>query len=101
MINIATVPEVKLHKRQNILCFNFVKNIFAAQYINLWQLESKFNISDILSKHWSYQSVYYNLLKPVFYYKGNMWQIFGDDLLYVDYYTNIDDNDELIIDGKF
>ena len=102
MVNSATIPEARLHKRHNILSFHFVRNIIAAQYINLQHLNSQFNISDILSKHWSYQSVYENILKPVFYFEGDTGHLFEDDTLFVDRYTEIieDDNDALAIDGE-
>ena len=71
MINSSTNPDARLHKRHNILSFHFVWNIIAAQYINLQHLKSEFNISDLVSKHWHYQSVYDTLLKPTFYYEGD------------------------------
>ena len=84
MINSATNPDVRLHKRHNILFFNFVRNIIAARYINLQHLKSEFNLADVVSKHWSYQSVYKGLLKTAFYFKGDTGHLFEDDLLYVD-----------------
>ncbi len=71
MINSSTNPDARLHKRHNILSFHFVRNIIAAQYINLQHLKSEFNISDLVSKHWHYQTVYDTLLKPTFYYEGD------------------------------
>ena len=95
MINSANIPEARLHKRHNILSFHFVRNIIAAQYINLQYLKSQFNIIDILSKHWSYQGVYDNIPKWVFY-------LFDDNSFFVNYYTKIIDydNNELAIDGE-
>jgi len=51
-------------------------------------------------KHWSYQCVYDNILKLVFYYEGDTGHLFDDDSLFVDCYTEIidNDNDELAID---
>ena len=66
MINSVTLPDAKLHKRHNILSFHFVCNILAAKFINLQHLSLQFNIADIVSKHWSYQSVYANILRPTF-----------------------------------
>ena len=90
MINSATLPEAKLHKRHNILSFYFLCNILAANFINLQHINSKFNISDIVSKHWSYQSVYANTLRPTFYFEGDTGHLFEDDTLTVDHYTEFD-----------
>ena len=54
MINSATIPDTKLHKRHNILSFHFVRSMIACGYINLQHLKSECNIADILTKHWGY-----------------------------------------------
>ena len=90
MINSATLPDAKLHKRHNILSFHFVCNILAAKFINLQHLSSQFNIADIVSKHWSYQSVYANILRPTFYFEGDTGHLFEDDTLTVNCYTDFD-----------
>ena len=100
MINSATNPDARLHKRYNILLFHFVRNIIAARYINLQHLKSKFNLANVVSKHWSYQSVYKGLLKPSFYLEGDTGHIFEDDLLYVDKYINVKESDILVINGE-
>ena len=102
MVNSATIPEARLHKRHNLLSYHYVRNIIAAQYINLQHLKSQFNIADILSKHWSYQCVYDSILKPAFYFEGDTGHLFHDDSLFVNCYTGIidNDNDELAIDGE-
>lgn len=52
----STFPYTKLHKRHNILSYYFVWNMVAQDYINRSHIPSKYNIEDILSKNWSYQS---------------------------------------------
>merc|ERR1712238_209349 len=44
--------------------------------------ESKF--SDILTKNWSYQSSYRELIQPVFHHAGNTAALFLDDTLELD-----------------
>ena len=100
MINSATNPDDRLHKRHNILLLHFVRNIIATSYINLQHLKSKFNLADVVSKHCLYQSVYEGLLKPVFYFEGDTGQLFEDDLLYVDNDINVKENDIIFIDGE-
>ena len=80
MVNSATLPESKLHKRHNILSYHFVRNIIAAKYINLQHINSEFNIADIVSKHWSYQSVYNNILRPLFHFEGDTGLLAEDDV---------------------
>ena len=57
-------------------------------YINLQHLASnlasKWNFSDILTKHWSYQSSYHELIHPVFHHAGNTAAMFPDETLEVD-----------------
>ena len=97
MINSAILPEKKLHKRHNILSFHFVRNILAAKFINLQHINSEFNISDIVSKHWSYQSVYANLLWPIFYFEGDTGHLVDDDTLTVNCYSEFDISNNIII----
>jgi hypothetical protein len=54
MINSATIPDAKLHKRHNILSFHFVRSMIACEYINLQHIKSECNTADILTKLWSY-----------------------------------------------
>ena len=100
MINSATNPDARIHKRHNILLFHFVRNIIAARYINLQHLKSKFNLSEVVSKHWLYQSVYKGLLKPVFYFEGDTGHLFEDNILYVNKSINVEENDIIVIDGE-
>jgi len=72
MINSSTVPHAKLHKRYNILSYHFVRSMVACGYISTKHLQSEFNVSDILSKHWGYQNSYDLLLKPIFHHIGNV-----------------------------
>ena len=70
-IGSCTVPESKLNKRHNILSYHFVRNTIACKFINLQHVSSEWNMANVVSKHWSYQKVYNNILKPVLHYKGN------------------------------
>ena len=86
MINSQTVPEAKLHKRHNILSFHYVRSMISRGYINLQHLSLEWNFADILTKNWSYQSSYYELIQPVhvFCHSGNTAALFLDDTLEVD-----------------
>ena len=47
--------------------------------MNLNHIPSKDNVADIVTKHWSYGSVYKRLLKPIFHHKGDTSSLFVDD----------------------
>ena len=79
MINSASFPHARLHKRHNILTFHFVRSMISREFIALNHLCSENNLSDILTKHWSHTSVY-NLLKPAFYHRGNTADLYEDDM---------------------
>ena len=84
MIDSSTVPEAKLHKRHNILSFHYVRSMISWGYINLQHLASEWNFADILTKNWSCQSSYYELIQPVFHHFGNTAALFLDDTLELD-----------------
>ena len=84
MTNSSTIPEAKLHKRHNILSFHYVRSMISRGYINLQHLASEWNFADILTKNWSYQSSYHELIQPVFHHSGNTAALFLDDTLELD-----------------
>ena len=53
-------------------------------YINLQHLASKWDFTDILTKNWSYQSSYHELIQPVFHHSGKIGALFLDVTLEVD-----------------
>ena len=84
MINSSNLPEAKIHKRHNSLSFHYVRSMISQEYINMQHIASKWNFTDILTKHWSYQSSYHELIRPVFRHAGNTAALFLDDTLEVD-----------------
>ena len=78
MINSSSFPYARLHKRHNILTFHFVRSMIAKGYIALHHIRSENNIADVLTKHWSKNSVY-SLLKPIFHHVGNTASLYQDD----------------------
>merc|ERR1712238_275536 len=84
MINSPTIPEAKLHKRHSILSFYFVKRMISQGYINLQHPASEWNFADNLTKNWSYQSSYFELIQHIFHHSGNTAALFLDDTLEVD-----------------
>ena len=78
MIDSSTMPYSRLHKRHNILSFHYVRSMIARGFIAMVHVCSKNNLADVVTKHWSYNSVK-GLLKPVFYYYGGPESLFVDD----------------------
>ena len=91
MINISTVHDAKLYKQHNILSFHFVRSMVSQGYINMLHINSKYNFADILTKHWGYQGIYYELIQLVFHHEGNTAALFLDDTLKVDTFINEED----------
>ena len=52
-------------------------------------IKSEFNCSDVLTKHWGYNSVWQHILQLLFHYSGNTANLMYDDTLLVD--TSIDE----------
>ena len=53
-------------------------------YINLQHIASEWNFADILTKNWSYQSSYHELIQLVFHHSGITAALFLDDTLELD-----------------
>jgi hypothetical protein len=77
MVNSASVPHSKLHKRHNALSFHRVREAIAAKYISMYHLSGEFNPADILTKHWGYPQIW-RLLQPLLFYQGDTAELFDD-----------------------
>ena len=63
MVTSATLPHSTLTKRHNILAFHRVTEAISAKLIVFYWIQSAFNLSDMLSKHWNHPTVYSMILK--------------------------------------
>jgi hypothetical protein len=70
VVDSATTPHAKLHKRHNALSFHRVREAIAAKVIAFYHINSETNPADILSKHWGYQQVW-QLLQPILFWQGD------------------------------
>ena len=57
VVNSASTPHAKLHKRHTALSFHRVREAVAAKIIRFYFIAGENNPADILSKHWGYQQV--------------------------------------------
>ena len=54
----ATLPHSTLSKRHNILVFHRVREAIATKIIDFHYIQSEYNLSDMLSKHWEHNKIY-------------------------------------------
>ena len=74
VITRATLPHSTLTKCHNILAFHIVREAIAAKIMAFYWIQSAYNLSDMLSKHWDHPSVYPMILKPLIT-RGNITHI--------------------------
>ena len=63
VITSATLSHSTLTKCHNILAFHRVREAIVAKIMALYWIQSAYNLSDMLSKHWDHPSVYPMILK--------------------------------------
>eukprot|EP00536_Pseudo-nitzschia_multiseries_P018120 jgi/Psemu1/54206/gm1.54206_g len=78
IIQTATFPYARLHKRHHILSYHYVRSMIAKVFVRMLHIPGKDNCADILTKHWGH-SVVYSLLKPIFHFCGNTGDLLQDD----------------------
>ena len=70
VVNSATNMYAKLHKRHTALAFHRVREAIASGFIAFSFIPGKINPADILSKHWSYRSVW-PMLKALLFWPAD------------------------------
>ena len=63
VVTSATLPHSTLTKRHNILAFHRVREAIAETLMAIYWIQSAYNLSDMLSKHWDRPTVYPMILK--------------------------------------
>ena len=63
VVTSATLPHSTLTKHHNILEFHRVREAIAAKLMAFYQIQSAYDLSDMLSKHWDHPTVYPRILK--------------------------------------
>ena len=63
VVTSATLSHITLTKRHNILAFHRVREAIAAKLMAFYWIQSAYNLSDMLSKHWDHPTVYPMILK--------------------------------------
>jgi hypothetical protein len=70
VVNTASVPYSKLHKRHVALSYHRGREAIAAGILRFHHVHGKLNPVDILSKHWDYSSVW-PMLKALMFWQGD------------------------------
>ena len=63
VVTIAILPHSTLTKRHKILAFHRVREAIAAKFMAFYWIQSAYNLSDMLSKHWDHPTGYPMILK--------------------------------------
>jgi hypothetical protein len=77
VVNSASIPHAKLHKRHIALSFHRVRESIAAGVMTFRFLAGKDNPADILSKHWGYQQVW-KILQPILFWRGDTMDLISN-----------------------
>ena len=76
VVNTASIPHSKLHKRHNILSYHRTREAIAAKILRFYHIAGTQNPADILSKHWDYNSVW-PVLRPLLFWEGDTAHLKG------------------------
>ena len=71
VVDSSTIPHSKLHKRHTALSFHRVREAIASNMLEFYHIDGGDNPADILSKHWGYNQVWKNILRPLLHFPGN------------------------------
>jgi hypothetical protein len=71
VVDSASIPQSKLHKRHNMLAYHRVREAIVAGIINFFHMPGSSNPADILSKHWDYATIW-PTLRPLLFWWGEM-----------------------------
>ena len=63
VVTSPTLPYFTLGKRHNILAYHQVREAIASNVLAYHWIQTGYNLSDMLSKHWDHPSVYNMLMK--------------------------------------
>jgi hypothetical protein len=78
VVNTASHPHGRLHKRHNALSFHRTRYAIAAGVTVFHHVRGDTNPADILSKHWDYPSVW-SQLRPILFWRGDTGDLVKED----------------------
>ena len=78
VVNSASIPHARLHKRHNALSFHRVHEGIAAGIAEFHHVRSGDNPADILSKQWGYAQSW-SLLQPLLFWEGDTMELVKEE----------------------
>ena len=72
VVDSSMTPHSKLNKRHTMLSYHQVRHAIASGFLVFHYLPGSWNPVDLLSKHWSHQAVWRNLLQPLMFWQGDV-----------------------------
>jgi hypothetical protein len=78
VVDSASTPHAKLHKRHTALSFHRVREAIAARYVKFEFIPGEDNPADILSKHWAYSAIW-QLLQCLLFWEGDPVETESDE----------------------
>jgi hypothetical protein len=78
VVKSSTIPGSRLKLRHVALAYHKVREAIASKAVKLLWIEGKENPADILTKHWSYSSIWQRL-KTLMSWSGDTMDILEDD----------------------
>ena len=79
VVNTASHPHGKLHKRHVALSYHRTREAIAAGITRFYHIRGDKNPADILSKHWDMPSVWY-CLRPLLFWEGDTSVLYKEDV---------------------
>ena len=71
VVDSTMTPHGKINKRHTMLSYHRVRQAIASGMLVFHHIPGSINPADILSKHWAYQAVWSNLLRPLLFWHGD------------------------------
>ena len=78
VVTSSTVPHSPLKKRHHALAYHLVREAVAAGVIQFHHMPGSQNPADILTKHWSYASIW-PTLQAILFWTGDTAKLLMDD----------------------
>ena len=78
VVTSSTVPHSPLKKRHHALAYHLVREAVAAGVIQFHHMPGSQNPADILTKHWSYASIW-QTLQAILFWTGDTAKLLVDD----------------------
>jgi hypothetical protein len=75
----GSLPHSTLRKRHHGLSYHFTRETIASNAVDYQFIPGHLNPADILSKHWTYASVWGSTLRPVLFWQGNTSDLLLDE----------------------